>query len=372
MIGRIEVTHGNILILLIITGSILMILWLLSIVINDGIPGETFLQDTRKMLFAFFYHTILFMLFSKNRIVLKKAINYTLWVIVGFWWIQAIIYYGSGYYLDPLNLLGIREQKEAAYFLKGISYQMDVLRPTSFYNEPGTYGSTMIMLLVVHYLIDRKIKFLHIAALVSLVLSLSAFSILAGSAFLLLLIIDKVVTGVANKKCVWMMVGGVVFFIVFQIMKSYIEMRTTVVQGFVGAQYRISLLQDWLSFPMLRKVLGSGLFADEINMWSATSFPITFFGPSIRILGDMSFAFYLVSTVGIGLIPLIYIFKKYCRNKMFFLFFSIVFLMKLDLTLYALWATLSCMYLISVTDVEDSNTVDRTKLRAKVLEVTGF
>jgi hypothetical protein len=94
--------------------------------------------------------------------------------------LQAIIFYSSGYYLDPLEILGIRTQKESAYFLSGTYAQLNLLRPTSFYNEPGTYGSTIIMMLIIHYIIDRKIKAIHIIALISLFLSLSVFSIMGG------------------------------------------------------------------------------------------------------------------------------------------------------------------------------------------------
>lgn len=357
LMGRWGFTEHKTILLPIIIGIYLMFLWVGSLLLNASALNQAFFPESKKLILAFCYHFALLFLYSKNESILFKTINYTIWILVGFWYIQFVIYYSTGYYLDPLNLLGIREQKYAAYFARGAYLEHDLIRPTSFYNEPGTYGSNIFLLLVTHYLFENKLKIIHVATLISMICSLSTFSIIAAVAFLALFIIDKLLSSIAIKRFAWLLFGLILSLCTIPLVVQYVKMRTIKGIGFVGANMREYLVDTWMSFPLDRLVMGSGLFSCDLDLSKYTGFKTIFHGNSFYFLQDSSFGFYLLVTLGIWSLPLIIIFRYYFKNVMFFLFFSIILLLKTSLTNYTVWTTLACLVIIS-----NANTVIKSKI----------
>jgi len=350
LIGRLGVSARKAFIVPIVAGGYLLFLWGLSFLLNSGSQNQAFLPETKRLVLAFTYHLTLIFLFSKNKSVLFKAITLTLWFLVGFWWVQALVYYSTGYYLDPLSLLGIREQKSAAYFARGAYLKFNLIRPTSFFNEPGTYGSNIILLLVLHYLIENKVKLIHILTLVSMVGSLSTFSIMAALVFVTILIVDKLRTGDAIKKIGWAFFGAFLSLCSIPLITQYIEMRTIKGVGFVGANLRDYIFEKWVSFPFARLFMGAGLFSCDIDLSKYKGFKTVFHGNTLHFLQDSSFAFYLLVTLGAWSLPLLLLFRTYCNTSKMFALFSIVLLLKISITNYALWATLACLLIISTAN----------------------
>lgn len=278
--GDIGIREHNTILLLTIGGIGLCGLVIISTAGRWDLLDGYFFENLRRFVFAIFYHVCFFFFFSKNKTVLIKAITVTLYLIVGFWWLQAILFYTTGYYLDPLKILHIREQKVAAYFLKGAYAHIDAVRPSSFFNEPGTYGSTVIFLLILDYLNTSKIKLFHVATLLSLLLALSTFSIIGCFLFLTIMVSEHFITGSVKKRLITIMVGLGVGYGCALFAINYFKLRSVTGQGFVGASIRETMLNTWQSFPVDRQLMGSGLFINDIG------FPY---------LEDGSFIFYLLS-----------------------------------------------------------------------------
>ena len=329
---RVRMPARNTLLLISCTAFYLFTLWTVFLFFQLEI-GKQYWMETRKLVLAFLYHVGLVFLFNNREKVLAKIVTWTLCINVGFYWCQIIFFYIGGLYLDPLKWLGIREQKTAAYFLRGTILKEDAFcRPAGFLNEPGTYGSVILLLLVIHYLIDRKLKPIHIAALISMLSSLSFFAIIGSMIFVSMLLFERFYFKSHNKRIFYAIFAVVLVVGFVSLLYQYIDIRFHQSRSSDGGlSFREYIVDSWMHFSLTRRVLGSGPLVGDLTLG--------------RFRGSCGFLFYLIYTLGIFSFPLIFIFRCYCKSRLSFSYFACIFFVKIpSLNYYPLWAGLACIY----------------------------
>lgn len=284
-------------------------------------------EEILKIFYGLIVHLLIVCIFSNRAELLIKALRYSLFVLVIFWWLQFTVYFINGYYIDPLDLLGIRQQKYSAYFLLESSKFSWLVRPTSLFNEPGTYGSIVVLLMGLIYLYSRKVSILLILGIVSLFASLSTFSIIGGILFCGYVLIDRYSS--AKKKWFLFFIGMVLVLGMVNFIKFYIALRSDKGYGYVGLDQRIQIINVWISASLWDKIIGLGLPSKDLY------------------LEDSSLAAYLLIGFGGFSIPIIYSLYLYARNTANFILFSIIFLMKISLINYAFFATSAALLVVT-------------------------
>ena len=127
-------------------------------------------------------------LYNNEKRIFNKSIDLALGFLVTIFFLQLLLYQLNGVYFDPLSYLRGEESRYQAYssiliFLKAIG--VDYIRPTSLFNEPGTYCCYSTILFLLSSLNHKKFNLIHKLFISSLFLSLSAFGIAIGILILL-------------------------------------------------------------------------------------------------------------------------------------------------------------------------------------------
>lgn len=102
------------------------------------------------------------------------AIRIFLFVHVGFFVVQSIVFYASHHYIDPFALFG----QSSRVFGGSLTEEISVLgiRPAGFFREPSNYAVHVIPVALVYHILARHLSWLTIFALASTVLTFSSWA----------------------------------------------------------------------------------------------------------------------------------------------------------------------------------------------------
>lgn len=263
-------------------------------------------------------------LFNNFKDSFLKAIDYGIFLLAAIFVIQYFTYYLLGSYFDVLHMFGGKASKYQAYSGLNLSVS-NLIRPTSIFNEPGTYCSYSFILLMLSYLNHKRVKPIHIFVLVTFLLSLSAFGLIIASLSLLLLLIKEISRRRKEKKSV--LLYGILLtpFIygLFKFLKKYFLLRFIEGRNQGGAELRFDTMQVYFSNSFDDRMFGLTFGFNQIEKFHVQ---------------DASLLFSIFLFFGLFAIPFILlIFKHFRYNFQLLIIFIIIGLTKIDFTSFCYW-----------------------------------
>jgi hypothetical protein len=286
---------------------------LYSINVSD-IEIATFIIVSVTNIYLFLFTAIFY---SKQQKLLYDSIYYALLIFTAAWFLQFIVYYATGYYIDFLKPLTGVDQRYQAYFT---SSAINIIRPTSLFNEPGTYAMVTLPLLILNYLETKKLNRLHYFTLASYFLSLSLFAILEASLFIVVVMWTKIFAASQANKRKMIFLFLTVTTILFSVVGLYNSLRFNSSTNLRQVELRTNLINSWRNENEMSLLFGNGFAINETTA-AAT---------------DTSLYFRTVYDYGILTIPL-YILFFYISWGLPLFFTLIVFLTKVNYMHYHLW-----------------------------------
>jgi len=323
-------------------GTLFIMLWFLfvfivmhmvNITLHFDVNYESISKYIKKISFQYIFFVLTLLIFLNRRDTLVKSINIALTVFVALWFMQLIVYYSTGEYIDLLKPISGVEQRYQAYFM-GSGGGPNIIRPTSVFNEPGTYAMATLPLLILSYIDKRKITKLHIFVLMSYFASLSLFAMISATLFSLIVMMQKFEFKM-NKKNISIFTLFIVIAIIMGIgLKTYLEVRF-VTEGNTGAlDLRGNIISYWFSLSSSEIIFGQG--------FAQTMFPLS-------VVDDTSLGFKLLYEYGIISFPLFILMFYISWGLPVFMLFLIL-LTKISYMYYIFWFYFAALYIIHKKD----------------------
>ncbi|HHH55426.1 MAG TPA: hypothetical protein ENK91_17340 [Bacteroidetes bacterium] len=291
---------------------------LINISLYDTYDNYTAERLIKISFFGFIILTFVFLFYGHRKELLFKSIEYALWVMVLLWFMQFIVYYTSGEYIDLLEPLAgqYRAQRYQAYWIKS-ALPIDLIRPTSIFIEPGTYAVNTLPLLILSYMGRQRLTKLHIAVLFSYFASISLFAIFVATMFILITELSKFKFKLTKKN--------VFLFFFFSLLviavSQYLYFRFVVQGGTDQVAYRESVIGYWLAQDSLGFILGNGGAQTVVKR---------------VMVEDASFIFMLIFEYGIFAFPYLGL-LMYISWGLPLAFLVIILVTKLNYMIYVVW-----------------------------------
>lgn len=288
---------------------------------------------TQKLLLSIFVFTFVLIFFKGREEILFKSIEYALWIIIALWFMQFIVYYTTGEYIDLLEPIAGRPQRYQAYFINS-NLSIDFIRPTSIYIEPGTYVVNVLPLLILNYLDKDKITSLHVLTLITFFASLSLFGIIVGTLFTLIVGLRRFKFQINLQMIFFLLLLVLIAFLINEYL--YFRFISEANTGAIGI--REGAIEYWLTLDGNTLLLGLGN-ANTI-----------FENPAF--IDDTSFLFKLLFEYGIFALPFL-LFIGYISWGLPFVFLLLILITKLHYLIYTFWFYLAVIYLLKSHQKEE-------------------
>lgn len=311
-----------------------LLAWMLLLnVMHENMNYEAVSQRyLKKMIFIFTLVLFIILFYSQRKELLLKSINAVLTILVGLWLMQFVVYYTTGEYIDLLKPITGVEQRYQMYFgSDGTGISGGPIRPTSVFNEPGTYSMAVLPLLILSYISKRRLTKLHLLTLFSFFASLSLFAIISATLFTFVVMLSKFNFKFTKKNVFFIFVFILIIILLVIGLDNYLTMRSRGSEGkIVGAAQRMYILDYWFSLDSFQILLGQG--------FGQTKFPN-------YVVNDSGLAFKLLYEYGIMSAPMfLFLFYISWGLPAFFLF--IIFLTKTTYVTYLFWFYFAALYII--------------------------
>jgi hypothetical protein len=265
-------------------------------------------------IYLFFFISIFY---DKQKGLLFKSVYYTLIIFIVTWYVQFFIYYTTGYYIDYLEPVTGEAQRYQAYFVAG---GIDLIRPTSIFNEPGTYAMAALPYMILSYLEYRQMRTVHYFALASFFLSLSLFAIMTASLFIVVAMLHKIKVSSHEKRLKMIPIFLVTLLSLAFILQSYNSFRFNSAENLRQVGLRTNIIAEFVSSSDTTMTFGHGF---EIN-------------DKASIATDTSSWFRMVYDYGVLSIPLFVLFLYISWGLPAF-FTIILLLTKINYFTYIFW-----------------------------------
>ncbi|MDC9524633.1 hypothetical protein PSH54_03795 [Pseudoalteromonas sp. Angola-30] len=336
-----------------LTAYIKLFLFLILISVISYLGGLSYKENMKAYsLSDFFYATsfkLLIVYFAVNTLNNKKnnlvlILNKVLAIHVTLFFVQFILVYTSGYYLDFLEPF----TAETSRYTWGVSVPVigATYRPTGFFNEPSTYLSIVFSLLCVKYYFTGFLTKVDRLVILSLFLSLSFASIAIAVIFLVLI-------NLKGKKIYrYLPPITVIILLIIPVVIDLYVMRTSGSYDALGIRYRlfdIAISQSWLEIMFGNGPVGvpdalSYLFRSDTISWTKEG---------VAAINDNGLAFFLFLKFGvIGIIAIIYCVFSRGQGMLRPLCLMLLFLTKIKFTSAVF---IFILFLILITDREKSD-----------------
>lgn len=307
----------------ILSFSLIFIGYLLYSINTEYLVSLTFIILILLNLFTIIF---MFLFYDKRQQLLFKSINTALIVFVAVWYLQLFVYYIFGYYLDFLGPITGEAQRYQAYF----TTSSFLIRPTSLFNEPGTYAMAVLPYLILSYLEKRSLSRLHYFTIISFFLSLSLFAIVVAALFVVIVMLYKILTDSTINKGKAISIFIIISLIFFIGIKTYNDYRFNSAVNNRQLDLRTNLINNWLAEDEMSLVFGNGF---DINEKTADA-------------TDASLYFRLVYDYGILSLPL-FILCFYMSWGLPLFFTLVIFLTKISYFHYLFWYYLAAVMIIN-------------------------
>ncbi|HFU76189.1 MAG TPA: hypothetical protein ENK66_08090 [Arcobacter sp.] len=309
---------------------LIFLFWgILNITLHDKYDYVTSIRFVRAFIFGFIVLSFIFLFYGNRKQLLVKSIEYALWIILILWFIQFIVYYTLGEYIDLLEPIAGSErvQRYQAYWIKD-SLPIDLIRPTSIFIEPGTYAVNTLPLMMLSYIVRQRLTKLHVLTLFSYFASISLFAITVASLFILVTQLSTLKFKFSKKNIFLLIFFTLLAFVIME----YLYYRFVVQGGTDQVAYREGVVTYWLSQDSLGFLLGQGAAQMEVKR---------------VMVEDASFMFMLVFEYGIFSLPY-FLLMLFISWGLPIAFFLILLLTKLNYLLYTVW-----LYIAGLTILRD-------------------
>ncbi|WP_456323237.1 hypothetical protein [Hydrogenimonas sp.] len=280
----------------------------------------------KKMSFAIIIFTFVLFFYKDQVKLLIKSIEYALFFIVSLWYMQLIMYYVSGHYIDLLEPLIGQPQRYQAYFMSSVDF---IIRPTSLFTEPGTYAVNTFPLLSIIYIYYRKITKIQILTLISYFASFSLFAIIIATLYIIVIEFSSFKFELSKKNVIMFFLLA----IVLMGLERYLYFRFVLEHNVGAVGLREHIINYWLSLDSKGILLGQGNAQTRFLNYT---------------VDDTSFLFKLIYEYGIFSIPF-FIMLVYFYWGMPLVFLLIMFITKLTYLLYVFWFYLASVHIIQIS-----------------------
>ena len=282
----------------------------------------------RKAFFRYLVFLFIVLFYVKRKELFIKSINNALFIIVLLWYVQLIGFYITGEYLDLSEpFLGADyAQRYQAYFIQS-SLPIEIIRPTSVFQEPGTYAMSTFPLLVLSYVVRQYLTKLHIVTLISFICSLSLFGIMIAILFLLSVEISNFKFEF-TKRNIFLLI---IFSLLSVGLLAYLYFRFVIEGGIEQVGYREVVLSFWMGLNISDVIFGLG--------YAQTVFA------NRTIINDTTFLFKLIFEYGIFALPYLFLMAYISRGLAIF-FLLIILLTKINYQTYTMWLFTAGMILL--------------------------
>jgi len=308
--------------------SIFLLWGLVNITIYENYNDAISTNFIKVSFLGFIILMFLFLFYGQRPKLLLKSIEYALWILVGLWFMQFIVYYTTGEYIDLLEPIAgeFRKQRYQAYWIKD-ALPLDLIRPTSIFIEPGTYAVHTLPLLMLSYIVRREIITLHMLVLFSYFASISLFAITVGTLFILVTQLSTFKFKL-NKKNIFLFLF---FIILIGFVTQYLYYRFVLQGGTDQVSYREDVIGYWLNQDSLGFLLGQG--AAQVSVERV-------------MVEDASFLFMLLFEYGLFALPYL-ILLLYLSWGLPVAFLMIILITKLNYTLYTVWFYIAALTILN-------------------------
>ena len=273
-----------------------------------------------------FVVVFMFLFYDKQHQLLFTSINSALILFVFAWYLQFFVYYTTGHYIDFLQPITGEAQRYQAYFSSSSFF----IRPTSVFNEPGTYAMATLPYLVLSYLENRKLTRLHYFTLASYFLSLSLFAIVVAAAFVIIVMLYKILSDPSINKGKMISIFLIVSSILLLGIKTYNDYRFNSAVNLRQIDLRANVINGWLAEDEKSLIFGNGF---DINEKTADA-------------TDSSLYFRVVYDYGLLSLPL-FILCFYMAWGLPLFFILVVFLTKISYFHYLFWYFMAALMVLN-------------------------
>ena len=276
---------------------------------------------------------VLPLIFRSGTVAFKRALDITLFILALVFIIQFIGFYLTGDYLDVLKFFKGNgdDSKYMAYNSMLEQTGLNIIRPTSIFNEPGTYCSYSFILFSLSFLNHKKVKKIHLFVLVTYLMSLSAFGIAIAVASFIFIFYFELKKRITKKKGVGkLLIFSSPFILIFLnfVIKYYVLRFVNDSTGADGGlTLRFNSIQKYDQNSFEDKLYGLSFGYDQIE---------SFF------IQDTSMFFSITLYLGVFSI-FIYLFflLKFKFNLLILFFFILIGSTKIDFFSLAFWFFIS-------------------------------
>ncbi|MDD2367677.1 MAG: hypothetical protein PHQ90_00150 [Sulfuricurvum sp.] len=281
-----------------------------------------------------FVVAFMFLFYDKQHQLLFTSINSALILFVFAWYLQFFVYYITGHYIDFLQPITGEAQRYQAYFSSSSFF----IRPTSLFNEPGTYAMATLPYLVLSYLENRKLTRLHYFTLASYFLSLSLFAIVVAAGFMIIVMLYKILIDPSINKGKMISIFLIVSSILLIGIKTYNDYRFNSAVNLRQIDIRTNVINGWLAEDEFSLLFGNGF---DINEKTADA-------------TDTSLYFRVVYDYGVLSLPL-FILCFYMAWGLPLFFVLIVFLTKISYFHYLFWYFMAALMVLNQRKRDSNN-----------------
>lgn len=280
---------------------------------------EFFISFSPKILLCSIFLLAINLDFNK----LYKIIGLVLKFHVALFFLQFVLVYISGYYLDVLSWFS----DETSRYTWGVSIPLigQTYRPTGAYVEPSTYFAMLMPFLILRYLISSRIEIIDKLAIVTFILTLSFASIAITIIFLIL---------VYTKKSTLTKYAPIIIISLIIIIPSAFYLYLLRTSGDYNALgLRMNLIDIVFNQNYLSLIFGNGPAGLPKFLSYLYNEGTSWVQEGIAPINDSGLIFYFIVKFGfVGVLLCIFRIFKQSYSKRYFFCSILIFFMKIKLT----------------------------------------
>lgn len=300
-----------------------LLLFLYEITLFDTSDSLTYQNELMKTIYYVIIIATLSIGFSANKAKFFYFTDKLLAFFVYFWIFQTALYYLTGFYLDPITMIGGKEQKYAAYIFAGMG--ADLIRATSFFNEPGSYATFTYVLLAISYYFHQRLTRLHRITILTYFLTLSLFAIIIGVLFLIIHFVFNLNIKKTGAFIRIILITALVTIPLYYFVDLYLLYRFEISTSTTGGMNeREFLFNFWVNADIYDKLIGFGrhhVLSQEYFIDDATLlFKIIFESGALGLLFLITIVYFL------GNLKAIMLFLVLLITKMSYIYFAFILL----------------------------------------------
>ncbi|OTA14789.1 hypothetical protein Xvie_03343 [Xenorhabdus vietnamensis] len=272
---------------------------------------------------------------------IAKVISKVLNVHLIFFYIQTIVIYSTGYYVDIVKFITGEESRYINVW-HNTANSIILYRPTGLLVEPSTYAVVLSSLLIPLYLIRKKISILFILSMISLLICNSSVG-----KILFVLIFIIIIQKIYIRK---VKIYNFILLTLLCIISIVAIVYPSLIDIFISrAQYTLKLRIETIRLILDRDlwdlIIGKGYFLIEDKIYNSN---LNEMNREYATIADIGFILYSFSvSLILSLILFIFIFLNLKRKIYYFIPILALLITKLNFEHSIFWISITLIILIS-------------------------